>query len=183
MKIKLLGKLLMLGLTVFSGQCLAQSYHRLAARDFTGSAPGGDNFLAYTNCNVNYSYQVKKFNGRYLVDFNVQLLLNNHLSWIKFNEISNRELLLQILKHEQGHYNIAYLMKCELYNTLSRHRYSANYQEEIVVIFKQVESKYHRMNESYENQTQHMSNQQKQEEWDAWFSRQLDNVSMVNDNA
>jgi hypothetical protein len=154
----------------------AQYYQRLAARDFTGTPPAGENFLAYTNCNVQYTYQVTRHNGQYSLDFDVEVVFNKDKSYIRFNNVSGNDMLLHVLRHEQGHYNIAYLMKCELSSVFKHHHYSANYEQEIVYLFKQVETKYHKINEDYENQTQHMQNDASQEKWNAWFSRALDSV-------
>lgn len=158
---------------------VAQSYHRLAARDFAGTPATDAGFAAYTNCYVSYSYRASRYNGNYNIDFNVQLYLNTGKSWIRFNEVSTREMLMGVLKHEQGHYNIAYLMKSELYSVFTHHRYSSNYQAEIALLFKQVEAKYHQLNEDYENQTAHMANVQNQEKWNLWFGKQLDNVQIA----
>jgi hypothetical protein len=157
----------------------AQSYHRLAASDFAGVPTPNSDFTAYTNCYVSYSYNATLHNGNYDITFNTQLVLNTNKSWIRLSQVKSREMLESILKHEQGHYNIAYLMKSELYSVFTHHQYDANYQAEIVALFKQVQSKYQKLNDDYESQTQHMTDTQNQEKWNAWFSKQLDNVSIV----
>jgi len=154
----------------------AQFYQRLAARDFTGVPPAGENFLAYTNCTVQYTYQVTSHNGQYNVDFDVEMVLNKDKSYIRLSNVTGTDMLLHILRHEQGHYNIAYLMKCELVSVFKHHRYTANYQQEITSLFKQIETKYHKINEDYESQTEHMQNDANQQKWNAWFSRALDSV-------
>jgi hypothetical protein len=156
----------------------AQMYHRLTVADMAG-APTDAGYVAYTNCYVGYSYQPTRHNGVYNIDFNVQLYLNTNRSWIKMDLVKNQNMLQEILKHEQGHYNIAWLMRNELYSVFTRHRYSANYQYEIASLFKQIESKYHKMNEDYENQTQHMDDAANQQKWNTWFNRQLNNREMA----
>lgn len=165
--------LLFLGAPVVT---IAQSYHRLAASDFAGIPPAGNGDIAYTNCYVGYSYDVSRHNSNYVITFNVQFTLNTNKSYIRLDQVKDREMLQQILRHEQGHYNIAYLLKCEAYSVLTHHRYTANYQAEIINLFKQVEAKYHRINTDYEYQTQHMLNTQNQDKWNTWFANQLDNV-------
>jgi hypothetical protein len=161
---------------------MAQAYHRLAARDFAGTPPPDDAFAAYTYCYVNYFYNATRYNGNYTVSFNVQLMLGTNRSWIRFNQVKTRELLQEILRHEQGHYNIAYLMRNELYSVFTHHRYTANYQAEIAGLFKQVDAKYHKLNQDYENETQHMTDTANQEKWNTWFSKQLDNVEIADNN-
>jgi len=154
----------------------AQYYHRLAASDFQGAPSAGDQALAYTNCNVQYTYQAIKHNNTYTVDFNVELVFNRDKSFIRLNWVKDQDMLLHVLRHEQGHYNIAYLMRVELYKAFKRARYTDNYQQEIAGIFKQVDAKYQKLNADYERQTLHMQNDAKQDEWNAWFSRAIDNT-------
>ncbi len=154
----------------------AQYYHRLAATDFEGSPPRGTNFLAYTHCSVTYNYQVTQYNNRYDVDFDVQIDLNKDKSYIRLNEVKDLDMLHHVLMHEQGHYNIAYLLKCELAKVFKSHRYTANYQNEITTLFTQVNDKYQHLNDEYERQTEHMQNDANQEKWNAWFSRAIDNT-------
>lgn len=156
----------------------AQYYHRLAANDFQGTPSADDQALAYTNCDVKYTYQAVHRNNVYNVYFNVELVFNPDKSFIRLNWIKDQDMLLHVLRHEQGHYNIAFLLKCELYTAFRRHSYTANYQQEIAEIFKQVEAKYQKINDDYEQQTLHMQNDRKQEEWNAWFSRAIDNTSV-----
>jgi hypothetical protein len=174
--------LLIILLSAAPGFVNAQSYHRLAARDFNGTPPPENGDIAYTNCHVDYTYQVIHRNNNYDISFNVLLNMDNNHSYIRLEHVSDREQLQQILRHEQGHYNIAFLLKCEAYSVLTRHRYTANYHREIDYLFKQVEAKYLKMNEDYESMTNHMLNTQSQDKWNAWFSRQIDNVSLASAN-
>ena len=160
---------------------MAQAYHRLTARDFTGQ-PTDNSFAAYTNCAVVYNYTPTRHNGVYNIDFDVRVILNNNSSWINFREVTSNAMLQEILKHEQGHYNIAYLMRNEAYSVLSHHRYSANYQYEIAQLYRQVELKYHQINVDYEAQTQHMTDAKNQAKWDNWFSRQLGSGEIADNN-
>jgi hypothetical protein len=154
----------------------AQYYHRLAASDFEGYPPRTTNFLAYTNCTVRYTYQVVQHNDQYDVDFDVRLELNKDQSYIRLAEVKDQDMLLHILRHEQGHYNIAYLLKSELARVFKKYRYSANYQNEITAIFNRVNDKYQHINDEYERQTEHMQNDGNQEKWNAWFSHAIDNT-------
>lgn len=157
----------------------AQSYHRLVARDFTGTAPIDNAFAAYTFCYVHYSYSTTKHNGVYSIDFDVQLEFNGQKSYIRFDQIGSNATVTDILDHEQGHYNIAWLMRNELYTVLSHHHYTANYQYEIASLFKVVDLKYHKLNDDYETQTMHMTNHKNQLKWDTWFNQQLNNSDLA----
>ena len=77
-----------------------------------------------------------------------------------------------VLKHEQGHYDIAYLLKCEAYSVLSSRDYDSNYQAEIAAIFNNINAKYQQMNAQYETETANMTNIKNQQKWNAWFDSQ-----------
>ena len=179
---KILIRALLMLLLALPLATLAQPYHRLAARDFAGQPPANNGDIAYTNCYVSYNYDVTRHNGQYNIVFDVRLTMNKNRSYIRLDQVKSREHLLQVLQHEQGHYNMAFLLKCEAYSVLSRHHYTANYQAEIASLFKQVEMKYHRLNDAYEADTEHMTNTNNQEKWNAWFSAQINNVSIADAN-
>ena len=168
--------LLLTAAPVFAG---AQSYHRLAAADFGGNAPQYNGDIAYTNCHVDYTYEVIHKADNYDIRFYVQLTMDNDKSYIRLDQVNSREQQQQILRHEQGHYNIAYLLKCEAYTVLTHHRYTANYHNEIAYLFNQVQAKYQKLNSDYEASTNHMTNVLNQDKWNAWFSKQLDNVELA----
>lgn len=157
----------------------AQPYRHLAPRDFAGAPPTDSYFAAYTCCYVHYSYTTTRHNGIYNVGFDVQLEFNGQKSYIRFDQINNNTTLTDILDHEQGHYNIAWLMRNELYTVLSHHHYTANYEYEIASLFRGVDIKYHKMNDDYESQTLHMTNHKNQLKWDTWFNRQLNNSDLA----
>lgn len=161
----------------------AQAYRKLTTSDFVGIPPANEAFAAFTYCDVNYSYNAVKHNGVYNITFSVEMLFNPYKSWIRFDQVSGQNILEYVLKHEQGHYNIAYLMKNELYGVLTHYKYTANYQSEIEILFKGVREKYHKINAAYEAETQHMNHVKNQEKWNVWFDRHLTNNELADVNS
>ncbi len=92
----------------------AQSYHQLTMNDFEGiPRTKNGSIIAYTNCSIDFRYMANKEKNYYRLDFNIQLTLNHNKSWMDKQKISSAEMLSEILKHEQGHYLIAYLEQQE----------------------------------------------------------------------
>jgi predicted secreted Zn-dependent protease len=161
----------------------AQPFRRLTVDDFR-SAPLANSrgVVAYTNCSINFSYQVSVSNNVYRLNFNVNLTINHDRSWIDRSRITSRELLAEILKHEQGHYNIAYLEQQEVIRTATRTRFTSNYRQEAMNIFNRIDAKYKQLNIDYDEDTQHMQNRQQQHSWDVYFNKRLEFMPPENAN-
>lgn len=152
----------------------AQSFRTLTEADFMGTPrPNARGVVAYTNCTIDFSYQANRTNGDYIMHFNVRLVMNNYKSWLDRSRITNRNQLTEILKHEQGHYNIAYLEQQEVLRTLSRTRFTSNYRQEAMNIFNSIDAKYKQLNSDYDEDTEHMVNRQQQHSWDIYFAKRL----------
>lgn len=153
----------------------AQPFRQLTVDDFR-SAPLANSrgVVAYTNCSINFSYQASVSNNVYRLNFNVNLTMNRDRSWIDRSRITSKELLTEILKHEQGHYNIAYLEQQEVIRIMTRTRFTSNYRQEAMDVFNRIDAKYKQLNIDYDEDTQHMQNRQQQRSWDIYFNKRLE---------
>ncbi|MCQ6961048.1 DUF922 domain-containing protein [Mucilaginibacter aquariorum] len=152
----------------------AQPHRILTINDFQGAPrANGRGVVAYTNCTIDFKYQASRNNGQYRIHANVRLFMNNYKSWIDRSRITSAEQLAEILKHEQGHYTIAYLEQQEVLRAIERTRFSANYQNEAMNIFNRIDAKYKQLNSDYDEDTQHMVNRQQQRSWDIYFAKRL----------
>ncbi|RYE16872.1 MAG: hypothetical protein EOP51_25000 [Sphingobacteriales bacterium] len=80
----------------------------------------------------------------------------------------------EVLKHEQGHYAIAYLQQQELLRTLGRTRFGRDYNIVAKQIFDRIDAKYRKLNTAYETETNHMVNREQQVSWDKYLARCLE---------
>ncbi|MFD0795539.1 hypothetical protein ACFQZX_18095 [Mucilaginibacter litoreus] len=152
----------------------AQPHLRLTEADFLGTPkPNGRGVVAYTNCTIDFKFQASRRGGDYLLHFNVRLFMNKDRSWIDRSRIVNASQMAEILKHEQGHYTIAYLEQQEVLRIMSQTRFSANYQAEAMNIFNSIDNKYKQLNRDYDEDTAHMVNRQQQHSWDIYFAKRL----------
>jgi uncharacterized protein DUF922 len=152
----------------------AQSFHQLTIDDFQGTPRNNSNgVIAYTNCTIDFRYEARRQNGYYRLDFNIQLILNNNRSWMDKSRVTSNEMLSEILKHEQGHYVIAYLEQQELLRTVGKTVFHEDYQYEAKNIFDRIDAKYKQLNRDYDDDTQHMLNREQQHSWDLYFKKRL----------
>jgi len=160
-------------LAISNASAQTQDFHQLTADDFKG-IPRSDQFtVAYTNCSISFHYQARRERNYYLLDFNVGLTMNNDKSWLDRSRVNSPALLAQVLKHEQGHYNIAYMEQQELLRTLRKNVFYSDYQTVAQAIFDRIDAKYKQLNLDYDADTQHMQNRIQQESWDAYFRKKL----------
>ncbi|TSD64499.1 DUF922 domain-containing protein [Inquilinus sp. KBS0705] len=153
----------------------AQPFRQLTAADFMGTPKANNRgVIAYTNCTLDFSYQANHSKNDYLLHFKVTLQLNNYKSWMDKARITSAEQLAEILKHEQGHYNIAYLEQQEVIRTMERTRFTANYRAEAMDLFNRIDAKYKQLNIDYDEDTQHSVNKQQQHSWDIYFAKRLE---------
>lgn len=152
----------------------AQPYRQLTADDFEGVPRSHTSVIAYTNCSIDFRYQANRQNGYYRLNFDITLLLNRDKSWIDRPRVASPEMLAEILKHEQGHYTIAYLEQQELLREVGKTRFGADYQRMAQEIFDRIDAKYQQLNHDYDDDTAHMTNRVQQNSWDAYFRKRLE---------
>jgi len=177
MKFRLVRLISGMALCLFAvNSATAQSYHLLTMDDFRGipKETTRGSVIAYTNSSIDFHYEAHKERNYYRLDFNIQLTLNTTKSWMDKRRVTSNEMLVEILKHEQGHYIIAYMEQQELIRTVSKTVFYSDYQSAAQRIFNTIDAKYKQLNQNYDDDTQHMLNRQQQQSWDAYFKKRLE---------
>jgi len=152
----------------------AQGYHQLTIDDFQGiPLENGSGVIAYTNCTIDFHYEATRQNGYYQLSFDIKVILNHNRSWMDKSRITSPQMLAEILKHEQGHYTIAYMEQQELLRTVAKTVFYADYQQQAQNIFDRIDAKYKQLNIDYDIDTQHMVNREQQSSWDLYFQKRL----------
>ncbi|WP_428327855.1 DUF922 domain-containing protein [Mucilaginibacter sp.] len=168
--------ILVLALGLFiSASVSAQAFHQLRMDDFQG-VPRSNNgsVIAYTNCSISFRYQAQRERDYYRLNFDIQLTLNNNKSWMDKGRITSQAMLAEVLRHEQGHYTIAYMEQQELLRAVAKTVFYADYQSAAANIFNRIDAKYKQLNQDYDADTQHMTNRAQQQSWDAYFKKRLE---------
>jgi hypothetical protein len=177
MKFKLLWAMCVLALNFIILQKAAaqqHDYHQLTIDDFQGvPRSNGDGVIAYTNCTIDFHYEATPANGYYRLNFRITLQLNHYRSWMDKSRVTSRQQLAEILRHEQGHYIIAYMEQQELLRVVGRTVFHEDYQRAAQEIFDRVDAKYKQLNRDYDDDTHHMVDRTQQKSWNDYFNRQL----------
>ena len=162
-------------LVFVSSAAFSQPFKRLTVDDFQGPPQKGHTAdVAFTNCTIEYSYSAKPMKDYYLLTFNIKLTMNADQSWMDRSVLASGSLLAEILKHEQGHYDISYLEQQELLRTVSHTVFHQDYQRVANNIFDRIEAKYHQLNLDYDTDTQNSTNRVQQKSWDDYFAKKLE---------
>lgn len=151
----------------------AQSFHQLTADEFQGRPETSGIAVAYTYSTVDMHYHVTAEKGFYRLTFDIRLVFDRDKSWIDRSRIHSREMLTEALKHEQGHYTIAFMEQQEVLREMGRTRFGSDYQTKVTEIFDRIDAKYKQLNLDYDEDTQHMNNRRQQHSWDVYFYRRL----------
>jgi hypothetical protein len=162
-------------LLLFCTTAFGQPYRKLTVNDFRGepNTKAGP-VVAYTNCSIEFSYVAKREHDYYILTFDIHLTMNSNESWMDKSRITSPAMMAEILKHEQGHYNIAYMEQQELLRVLSHTVFYSNYEAVAKNIFNRVDAKYRQLNLDYDEDTQHSTNRVQQQSWDAYFKKKLE---------
>ncbi len=161
-------------LVTISAAATAQPFRKLTSDDFRGvPQPGNSGEVAITNCTIEYAFTARRENDYYILSFDIKLIMNTDQSWMDWHRITTPALRAEILKHEQGHYNISYMEQQELLKTVSHTVFRANYRQVANAIFDRLEAKYRQLNLDYDADTQNSMNRVQQHSWDNYFARTL----------
>jgi hypothetical protein len=160
----------------------AQQHRVLTIDDFQGIPRGGNGeVVAYTNCSIDFRYEAKRERNYYMLNFNILLTMNSNKSWLDRQQIKSQAMLEEVLRHEQGHYDIAFMEQQELLREVSKTVFYADYQRQAAAIFNRIDAKYKQLNANYDADTRHMINRQQQQSWNAYFKQRLENAPPVGD--
>ena len=151
----------------------AQNFYQLTADDFQDTPHSESGNIAYTDCYIYFNYIPHYRKSFYVLDFQVELKLNTEKSWIDKEKITSPALMREILKHEQGHYNIAYMEQQEVLRAVSKVVFHDDYLEVAKNIFRTINAKYQQLNLDYDEDTNHSLNKVQQHSWDMYFAKRL----------
>ncbi|MCC8424969.1 hypothetical protein [Mucilaginibacter sp. UR6-11] len=149
------------------------AYRQLTADDFRGAPRPSAGSIAYTNCTIDFHYHAVGGDNNYRLTFDVQVIMQHDKSWIDKRRITSDRMLTEVLKHEQGHYNIAFMEQQEILREAARTRFTSNYKAQASALFDRIHTKYEHLNANYDDDTRHMLDATQQHSWDVYFQRRL----------
>jgi len=139
--------------------------------DFSGKPDKQSEHAANTAWKVNYSYTGLVFNGdsAKLKGLSITLGFDTEHSWIKEGKAT-----ANLLKHEQGHFDIGLLCLKEMVEQLNNVSFAKlNAGQKAQDLFNKILAKYTQINRQYDDETDHSKKKEGQEKWDRYFAVQL----------
>lgn len=126
---------------------------------------------AYTNCGWEYSV-VKSTNPKSPVTIEIRAIFTEDKSWKDVKKIND-----YILLHEQKHFDIAELFARKLRKAAAEKiKTSGDYDKLFKTIYNRISNDYKNFQISYDKDTRHGMNKEKQAEYNAAISEELDNL-------
>lgn len=126
---------------------------------------------AYTNCGWEYSV-VKSTNPKSPVAIEIRAIFTEDKSWKDVKKIND-----YILLHEQKHFDIAELFARKLRKAVAEKiKTSGDYDKLFKTIYNGISNDYKNFQISYDRDTRHGMNKEKQAEYNAAISEELDNL-------
>ena len=128
---------------------------KLTWDDFKAAPLKMGSTAAMTTTHLGFSYNFA--NGK--ISYKIDCWFEKNKSW---GLVKND----WILKHEQGHFDIAELFARQLYRSVSEYQYNkTTFQKDLTAIYKSVVEGKEKFQQQYDDETDYSRNKAKQEEW------------------
>lgn len=138
---------------------------KLTWDDFKAAPQQMGNTVAMTTTHLGFSYSVA--NGK--VTYKIDCQFEKNKSW---GLVKND----WILKHEQGHFDIAEIFARKLNKAVGEYQFNKNtFQKDLNVIYRSIVDEKEKFQQQYDDETDHSRNKAKQEEWIKKIEAELKN--------
>ncbi|WP_241310244.1 DUF922 domain-containing protein [Chryseobacterium arthrosphaerae] len=157
----------------FSQKIMWQEEQKLVWDNFKSPVNRKNNpdVAAYTNCGWEFSV-VKSSNPKSPVTIKIQAIFNEDKSWKDVKKIND-----YILLHEQKHFDIAELFVRKFRKAVAEKiSTSGDYNKYFKTIYNAISIDYKNFQISYDKDTRHGMDKEKQAEYNAAISQELDNL-------
>lgn len=140
-----------------------QENKKLTWDDFKAPPQKIGNTAALTTTHLGFSYSVSNGKATYKINCGFQ----KSSSW---GLVKND----WILKHEQGHFDVAEIFARKLYKKVSEYKFDkASFQKDLDAIYKSVTDEKDKFQQQYDDESDYSRNKPKQEEWIKKIEKEL----------
>ena len=146
--------------------------------DFKGRADKSSSYYAETHWELSFGkISFRSDQEIPLKDLVLTLHFNEKKSWV----IKGKETP-ELLKHEQGHFDIGRLCQLEILATIKTTKITKeNFISSIQQIFDTTLNKYHKMGIRYDTESNHSINKEKQEVWNTFLADEKKRLLKLNE--
>lgn len=128
---------------------------KLTWDDYKASPQAGSGAAAATTTYLNFEYHIRNNEFK----FTISCKFSRTRSW-------GLHKTDYILAHEQGHFDIAEVYARKLYKAVSQYRFNKNtFKDDLNRIYATITTEKEEAQNTYDRETNHSINKQKQEEW------------------
>jgi len=143
----------------------------LVWEDFSGEIDSSSEFDAWTWSGFKYSYNWKRMDGTIIVNCTAYAFFDPTQSWIKKKKKSD-----ELLKHEQGHFDISELHSRYFEERIASHTFSYEVEQEIDSIYKVTFQELLDTQIKYDTESEHYRNKEEQKRWEEFIISELDRL-------
>lgn len=136
--------------------------------DFKGKQDIHSPFAAMSAVGIHYKYYSWSNKKVYKIRFEIYSGFDKTKSWSK-----KRLETPHMLQHEQLHFDICGLVSREFRKEAEHRSYSKNFKNEINGLFNKYSQSLQKLQQKYDEQTQHSENIVKQQEWENLVYKEL----------
>lgn len=141
---------------------------------FKGVADEHSPFAALTATTWHYSYTSTVRNNHLHIDFKFSGGVDPDKSWVKMDRIRDRKTRNILLKHEQGHVYINFILLKAGETTIRNQQYTPNnYKQRIQKTANQISKYYSDLQKRYDDETRHGVDLEAQSKWDNYIQNEL----------
>lgn len=143
--------------------------NKLKWSDFKATPDWNHPYAAITYSGMSYGFSADVVRGKVFVDYKVNCFFVANKSWVKKRYLRDVELL----KHEQLHFDITELFTRKFRKELSDMKFTENVKAEIKLVYKRLTSEKVSMQKKYDLETDHSKNKQAQKKWQLKIDSEL----------
>ena len=145
--------------------------------DFKANPDLYNNVAAVTASGLSFQYSTKKSSTGELIDynFNIEAHFFPKDSWYKKESVNTT-----ILNHERLHFDITELFARQFRKKLATTKFSKNIDSEIKAIYRNIKIALSKVQNQYDNETNHSRNLEKQKEWEIKINSELQKLADYN---
>lgn len=138
--------------------------------DFSGKPDKSAPYDAYTYWNIRSKMNPVPFHGDTAVVTGTVWVELGEKSWLKEGRGTE-----ELLRHEQGHFNIGRLCMLEIAEKIKTTYFSrSDYGGKLTALFRETIEKYRTLELKYDADTRHSANKEEQGKWNAYFDEKLE---------
>jgi len=137
--------------------------------DFKATPDRSHPYAAITYSGMSYGFSADVVNGEVSVDYKINCFFVSNKSWVKRRYLGDVELL----KHEQLHFDITELFTRKFRKELSTMNFSEKVKSEIKVVYQRITNEKVSVQKQYDLETDHSKNEQAQKAWQLKIDSEL----------